>query len=299
MPAYQAVMPTITHDPIKISAWHGWWTPELLMTLGVILIGALMYYSLHKWIGIYRFYPQVLTLNNLYNEGLDKSESFFRRMTNKYMNGSLRTYLIYILIFIVLTLLSSSVLLDALAFDASKDASISFYEWGLIIAAIFSAFTVLFSKSRMVSLIAVGSLGYMVSMFYVIFRAPDLALTQFVVETVTTALFLLCFYHLPRFGKHLGSIRFKLTNLIVSIGVGVTVTLIALSANGYKLFDSIGSYFENAYELAGAKNIVNAILVDFRGFDTMLEISVLTIAGLGVYTLIKIRLSGRDKNETK
>ena len=86
---------------------------------------------------------------------------------------------------------------------------------------------------------------------------------------------------------------------MVSIGVGLTVTLIALSANGYKLLDSISGYFENAYELAGAKNIVNAILVDFRGFDTMLEISVLTIAGLGVYTLIKLQLSGRDKNETK
>ena len=151
----------------------------------------------------------------------------------------------------------------------------------------------------MVSLIAVGTLGYLVSMFFVIFRAPDLALTQFVVETVTTAFFLLCFYHLPRFGKQLGSIRFKLTNLIVSIGVGLTVTLLALSANGYKIFDSIVGYFENAYELAGAKNIVNAILVDFRGFDTMLEISVLTIAGLGVYTLIKLQLSGRDENETK
>ena len=74
-------------------------------------------------------------------------------------------------------------------------------------------------------------------MFFVIFRAPDLALTQFVVETVTTALFLLCFYHLPRFGKQY-RIRFvlKLTNLIISIGVGLTVTLLALSANGHKTF---------------------------------------------------------------
>ncbi|WP_428908877.1 Na+/H+ antiporter subunit A [Niallia sp. Krafla_26] len=298
-PAYHSILPSITDPNIKISAWHGWWTPELMMTLGVIIIGSLMYYFLHKWIGIYRFYPQSITLNNLYNEGLDKSESFFRKMTNKYMNGSLRSYLIYILVFIVITLMSSSVLLNALVFDASKDAPISFYEWGLIIAALFAAFTVLFSKSRMISLIGVGTLGYLVSMFFVIFRAPDLALTQFVVETVTTALFLLCFYHLPRFGKYLGTIRFKLTNLIVSIGVGLTVTLIALSANGFKLFESIGGYFENAYELAGAKNIVNAILVDFRGFDTMLEISVLTIAGLGVYTLIKLQLSGRDKDETK
>ena len=97
----------------------------------------------------------------------------------------------------------------------------------------------------------------------------------------------------------MGRMRFKATNLIISIGVGTIVTLLALSANGHKLFKPIVDYFENSYELAGAKNIVNAILVDFRGIDTMLEISVLCIAGLGVYTLIKLQLTGRDKNETK
>ena len=55
--------------------------------------------------------------------------------------------------------------------------------------------------------------------------------------------------------------------------------------------------FIYADKLAGAKNIVNAILVDFRGFDTMLEILVLTMAGLGVFALIKLQLAGREKNE--
>ena len=54
--------------------------------------------------------------------------------------------------------------------------------------------------------------------------------------------------------------------------VGVIVTIVSLSANGNRLFESISSFYENSYELAGAKNIVNAILVDFRGIDTMLEI---------------------------
>jgi len=72
---------------------------------------------------------------------------------------------------------------------------------------------------------------------------------------------------------------------------------VALSVNGNRLFDSISSYYENAYELAGAKNIVNAILVDFRGIDTMLEILVLSIAGLGVYSLIKLRLVKEGSDE--
>lgn len=75
------------------------------------------------------------------------------------------------------------------------------------------------------------------------------------------------------------------------------MTIVALTANGSKFFDSISYFYEDSYELAGAKNIVNAILVDFRGFDTMLEILVLTMAGLGVYTLIKLRMTGGKEDE--
>jgi multicomponent Na+:H+ antiporter subunit A len=300
-PAFTAILPAyagLGGIDLKISAWHGW-TPELFMTIGVIVIGTLMYLTIKKWVVIYRYYPKLLTFNNLYNEGINKMESFSFGLTNRYMTGSIRSYFIYIFAFFILVLGGASGLLNAISFDFSHDASINFYEVGLILAMVIAAFTVLLSKTRMVSLIAVGALGYLVSMFFVIFRAPDLALTQLVVETVTTALFLLCFYHLPKFSKNMGRMRFKLTNLIISIGVGTIVTLLTLSANGHKLFEPIVDYFENAYELAGAKNIVNAILVDFRGIDTMLEISVLCIAGLGVYTLIKLQLTGRDKNETK
>lgn len=300
-PAFTSILPAyreIGGIDLKISAWHGW-TPELFMTIGVIVIGALMYRSIRKWVGIYRYYPKVLTLNSFYNEGINKMESFSFGLTNRYMTGSIRSYFIYIFAFMTLLLGGASWLLNGISFDSSQDASINFYEGGLITTMAIAAFTVLFAKTRMISLVAVGALGYLVSMFFVIFRAPDLALTQLVVETVTTALFLLCFYHLPEFSKNMGRMSFKATNLIISIGVGTIVTLLALSANGHKLFEPIVDYFENAYELAGAKNIVNAILVDFRGIDTMLEISVLCIAGLGVYTLIKLQLTGRDKNETK
>ena len=128
---------------------------------------------------------------------------------------------------------------------------------------------------------------------FVIFRAPDLALTLLVVETVTTVLFLLCLYFLPKLEKEINKLGFKITNLVFSLGVGILVTIMALSAQGNRLFQPISRFYENAYELAGAKNIVNSILVDFRGFDTMLEILVFCIGGIGVYTLIKIGLTER------
>lgn len=75
----------------------------------------------------------------------------------------------------------------------------------------------------------------------------------------------------------------------ISVAVGSLVTIIGLTIVNYDKFEPISKYFENSYELAGGKNIVNAILGDFRAFDTMLEVVVLFIAGLGVYTLIKLR----------
>lgn len=120
----------------------------------------------------------------------------------------------------------------------------------------------------------------------------ELALTQLVIETVSVALFLLAFYHLPQLRRNEERIRFKLGNALISIGVGAIVTMIALSAHSTKLFDSISQYYiDNTYEKAGGENMVNVILVDFRGFDTMFEITVLGIAALGIFAMIKLRLT--------
>lgn len=299
-PALAAVLPMMTPSSydLKISAWHGF-NYELLMTIGVIVMGSLLYLFKKKWLPAARKYPQKLSLNHLFNEGLLGAERWSASLTSRYMTGSLRHYLIYIFAFFVLLLMGSLLLLHGIQFDFSNNAMINVFDAGLVICMIISALTVLLASNRIVAIVALGVMGYMVSMLFVIFRAPDLALTQMVVETVTTVLFLLCFYHLPKLKKTVERIAFKWTNLIISIAVGLTVTILALSANGHKLFEPITSFFENSYELAGAKNIVNAILVDFRGFDTMLEISVLTIAGLGVYVLIRQRSKRGKEHEAE
>ncbi|MDR4887692.1 Na+/H+ antiporter subunit A [Fredinandcohnia sp. QZ13] len=299
-PALTSVLPVLSEAEVvehKIKAWHGFLSPELWMTIGVVVLGAILYLNLRKWYKVYNSYPQSLTFNNLYNLVLEKMEQISGSITNFYMTGYIRDYLVYIIGFLILVVGGSIWLLDGVSFDSSNDAPATFFEIAVMIVAVVSAGTVLFSKSRITSIVAVGALGFFVSLFFVLFRAPDLALTQLVVETVTTALFLLCFYHLPQLRKEISRIPFKLTNAIISIGAGAVVTIVALSVNGNRLFDSISSYYENAYELAGAKNIVNAILVDFRGIDTMLEILVLSIAGLGVYSLIKLRLAKEGSDE--
>lgn len=100
---------------------------------------------------------------------------------------------------------------------------------------------------------------------------------------------------MPNLNRYNEKTSFKLTNAIISIGVGLVVTILGLIAYGNRHFSSIGEYYKaHVYDLAHGKNMVNVILVDFRGMDTLFESSVLGIAGLAVYTMIKLR-SKRNK----
>lgn len=297
-PAMHSILPQLVEDggtfDVHISAWHGF-NMELAMTAGIIALGSLLYIYLKKWSGIYDNLPRRFTLNNLYDSGLNSIERASLRFTNTYMTGFLAHYLSYI--FIIMICLTGGTLLGqgVFALNMENNSEIAPYEYVLGISMVIAAVFVVFSTSRLMSIIAVGAVGYIVSLMFVLFRAPDLALTQLVVETITTALFLLCFYYLPKMRRELTRLRFKLSSLVISLGVGISLTLIGLSVQDHNLFEPIKSYFENSYQLAGAKNIVNAILVDFRAFDTMLEIVVLFTAGIGVYNLIKLRQARRNE----
>ncbi|MCT2538195.1 Na+/H+ antiporter subunit A [Aquibacillus koreensis] len=303
-PAVHAIHPAALaageHFGIHIYPWHGWDAPELWMTIGVIALGVIMYLTLTKWQKIYEFLRlhKKDPINYIYDYLLDGVIRFAKKVTSMQMTGLLRDYLAFMFIFVIAIVLYSVIRYDVFSIDTGNMEGIPFYFW--IIAFVFAAatITVPFIQYRVAAIIAVGIVGYLVALFFVIFRAPDLALTQLLVETVTTTLFLLCFYHLPELRKERSKPKFKLTNLIIAIGVGATVTITALStlvARGHRPFEAISEYhLENSYKLAGGDNVVNVILVDFRGFDTFLEILVLGIASLGLYSLIKFRVKGRD-----
>src|SRR5699024_6943307 len=190
-------------------------------------------------------------------------------------------YFQYLFIFFIIMLGGALWYFDAFSFSMIQDEQIHPFVWVLAPLIIIAGISILFSASRLTAILINGFIGFAIAMLFVIFRAPDLALTQLVVETVTTALFLLCFYFLPEWKDFILERRTKLINLIISISVGLIFTLIALSIKSGKLFSSISNFFEHAEKLTGGKNIVNTILGDFRAFDTMLEVIVLFIAGIG------------------
>lgn len=298
-PTIATILPSLLKEKeyfnVHIVFWHGP-TLELFMTIGVVVLGIILYKTLSNWNKLYQLFPEKLTLNKLYDSILEVSQTGAMKLTKGYMNGFIRTYLVYIFFFLIVILGFTLYWKDAFKMETSNVASIGIYELILAVIIAISSVTILFAKSRLTSIILLGAVGYTVALLFVVFRAPDLALTQLVIETVSVALFLLCFYHLPKLKRNEEHVGFKAVNLLISLGVGTVVTLIALSAHSHKLFPSISQYYiENTYKKAGGENMVNVILVDFRGFDTMFEICVLAIAALGIFSMIRLRLTRRKE----
>ncbi|MFJ5673102.1 Na+/H+ antiporter subunit A [Bacillus safensis] len=290
-PAIAAIIPeaieTGSRFSVKIEAWHGF-QPELYMTIGVVVLGTIGYLTLSKWRPMYNIFKEKWSFNALYDRSLIGLEKGSYRLTNSYMTGFLRDYLVYVFGFMIIVIGGVMFYQQAFSFQTDQAASIGTYEVILSLVMVAATLATVFASSRLTAIIALGVMGYTLSLFFVIFRAPDLALTQLIIETISVALFLLCFYHLPKLSLKQKTRRFKMTNFIISLGVGVVVTCLAFASTSQQSLDTISTYFiENSYKLAGGDNIVNVILVDFRGFDTLFEITVLAIAALGIYGLLK------------
>ncbi|WP_018752081.1 Na+/H+ antiporter subunit A [Paenibacillus sanguinis] len=284
---------------VSISMWHGW-TPELFMTLGVILAGTMVYLAHQRFKPLHQPLLDKISLNWAFDNGLQFFHKGSNSLTQSYMTGSVRHYLIYIFSFFILSLSWMLFRTDSFAIPFESLASVSAYELIVNLALIIVVVSIPFVRSRMMAIILTSASGYIVTLFFVIFRAPDLALTQMIIETVSGVLFLLCFYHLPKRKLESAKRSFKWMNLLIAVGVGTLMTLISLKVSGSKMFESISDYYlKFSYELAGGKNVVNVILVDFRGFDTMLEIVVLGIASLGIYALIRLNLEKNDETPSR
>jgi multicomponent Na+:H+ antiporter subunit A len=157
---------------------------------------------------------------------------------------------------------------------------------GIIVVA---AISMLRAQSRLAAVAALGAVGFAVAMIYVLYAAPDLAMTQFAIETLTVILFVLVLYRLPRFESYSRKSS-RVRDAVVAIFAGVMMTLLVLVVTSTPLVSRLSPYFsENSYLLAKGRNIVNVILVDFRGIDTLGEITVLAVAAIGVFALMKLR----------
>lgn len=274
-----------------IAYWHGWNFPPFLMSLIVVAVGTLLVLTRKKWSGAYRFLPGKLSLNKTYDTIIDKLDVYSNQVTGFYMNGSLRLYVAIILSVTAVVTLTFMGVTGGLTFGIDNPADITAIEISVVTIMAIAALATIFAKNNIAAILVLGVVGYGVSILFVIYRAPDLALTQLVIETVTVALFLLCFFHLPKMKVIKESGKTKLINACIALGFGTMLTLIGISASSSgDWFESIAAYFiKTSHKLGGGDNVVNVILVDMRGLDTMFEITVLGIAALAIFGLIKIK----------
>ncbi|VAW31804.1 Na(+) H(+) antiporter subunit A [hydrothermal vent metagenome] len=125
------------------------------------------------------------------------------------------------------------------------------------------------------------------AMFYVLFSAPDVAMTQFAIETLTVVLFVLVLYRLPYFNQFTNKLT-RQRDALIALASGGLMTALVLTVTAIPTERRLTSFFaENSLTLAKGRNIVNVILVDFRGLDTLGELTVLAVAGIGVFALLK------------
>ncbi|MCE5766169.1 Na+/H+ antiporter subunit A [Staphylococcus pseudintermedius] len=276
--------------------WHGF-TPALIATLVIYVVGAVLILMAKRWVPILRGIPNALTLNHWYNQTGRYTPYYATQITRTYMTGFNRNNLV-IIFFMMIVLTFVTLIFVPFTVDFMKVSPIRLYEFVSVITITIAAIMIIFARSRLFSIIMLSAVGYSMAIFFIFFNAPDLALTQFVVETISTALFLLCFYHLPNMSRYNESVRYRVVNMIISIGVGAVVIVLGLIAYGNRHFESISEFYKaHVYDLAEGKNMVNVILVDFRGTDTLFESSVLGIAGMGIYTLIKLRAKHKNGYE--
>lgn len=290
MNAIHPILQTGEPFVVNIHFWHGF-TPEIWMTLGVVILGIIVYRIYGRWSLVDKEWGSGYTLNQVYDGVIRLVEKSSRALTGTYMTGSMRHYLMYIFAFLIVAIGGAVWYTDGITLGTTEYAPFSLFEVIVVMVMLVGALAIPFVRSRITAILLTGMVGYMVTLLFVLFRAPDLALTQMIVEVVSVTLFLLCFRHLPKLEKEPLKLRSRLPKLIISIGMGITMTLVALAALGSSPFESISKYYvENSYTLGGGKNIVNVLLVDFRGFDTMFEITVLGLASLAIYSMIKLQL---------
>ena len=273
-----------------LALWHGFGMPLLLSALAIgagLLVWKRPLRTLHR---LTRRLPEATAV---YSASIKNLNRLADRVTGVVQNGSLPIYLGVIITTAIVV--PGAVLIrhwftpDIVVLTESPWQALT--ATLVIVAALWTTVV----QRRLAAVLSLGAVGYGVAVLFVIQGAPDLALTQLLIETLTLALFVMVLRHLP---DQFENIEWKLrqvNRLIISVLTGLTAGAFGFWAAAGRV-DSplIGRYMTLAEPEGGGRNVVNVILTDFRGFDTLGEITVLTVVALGAVALIR---AGRDDGD--
>jgi multicomponent Na+:H+ antiporter subunit A len=180
--------------------------------------------------------------------------------------------------------------------SAIPHTTIQVHDVLIVILIIAGAIAATAARSTMSAVLSLGAVGYGVAMMFLTFGAPDLAMTQFSVETLTVLIYVLVFRHFRKLGAlSPGLVRAR--DALIAVGIGTLIGGLVLSVATTETGPRLRQYFaEFGPTLGHGRNIVNVILVDFRAFDTLGEITVLATAAIGVRGLLRFAASGQSQD---
>jgi multicomponent K+:H+ antiporter subunit A len=267
-----------------LALWHGL-TPALAMSVLAIGGGALLLWRHDAAYALWLKAPAP-EAKRLFEGALDRSVRLARRFIDATHAPSLRRMM-------ALTLGTVAVL-AAVAFPAPEAIAggrallpvtpVALAAWLLLLAA--CAGLVALHRRRLLALIVVALMGFIVSLAFIQFSAPDLALTQISVEVVTLILMLLALNLLPNETPAESSMGRKTRDALIAGAVGLGVGAAAFAVMTRDVASISEYHLANSYKEGGGNNVVNVILVDFRGYDTYGEIIVLGIAALAIAAML-------------
>ncbi|MCU0773515.1 MAG: monovalent cation/H+ antiporter subunit A [Ideonella sp.] len=271
-----------------LALWHGFNLP-LAMSAVAVGGGAVLYAALQRGGRLHRYRPQAWGGKAAFTAAIDHLFAFAGRFTAAVETRSLQSYAAWMVGGVVVIAAWPFVTGPADALGASGRTllpapMVAIAVWGLLIAVCASLLAA--HRSRFIAVVLTGGVGVVASMAFVALSAPDLAMTQLSVDVVSTILLLMGLALLPQVSPRESSNRRRLRDAVLAIagggGVGWLAWLMMTREH-----ETISWYFlEQSLPKGGGANTVNVILVDFRGYDTFGEITVLGIAAVGVLALL-------------
>lgn len=279
-----------------LAIWHGFNRP-LVMSLIALAGGLVLYSRRHTLFAVHeRFWPTV-DAHVLFGATLETLVAAARRLTCALENGSLQRGAVMLLAAALLAVaLPLALAGDALTGPLPTTSLDAPTLAGAVLMMLAAVLTVIWHRRRYSALIALSVVGLTTALAFVRFSAPDLALTQLAVEVVTILLFLLALFFLPQTSSPLSTPLRRGRDLLLALGFGGCAGLLTWGLLT-RPYETISGYFlANSLPRGGGANVVNVILVDFRGFDTLGEITVLALAAVGIYALLdNFCLEGEDQ----
>ena len=270
-----------------LALWHGL-TPALGTSVVVLLLGALLALVLIRRQAPLPTVSERLSASHAYWVVTHWVDSLAVRVTSITQRGSLPFYLAVILVVVVVTLggglFAADQWPDRVEFFSSP------VQIPIAVVMIVAALFAIRARTRFQSVVLVGVTGYGMAAIFAMHGAPDLALTQALVETVTLIAFVLVIRRLPqRFGSR-ATVRRRWIRALIGSAVGLVIGALAMVALGARISEPISLEIPDlAYFGGHGANAVNVMLVDIRGWDTMGELSVILAAATGVASLVFLK----------